>query len=167
MWHACRRCLTEPMFGPLSPQQELPELNPGNIRQAKAGRRGDPLSLRRDRPGSWPARAGTGGLDQSRPLRRQTYQITTGDTGASRYLSPSSEDEDERKANSRGVAPLTGLTGGRGATGGVRGGGAPSRRNTSVTSHVRLLRSASRVSAQVTAATPRLSCSLPPCVVHS
>jgi hypothetical protein len=155
------------MFGPLSPQQELPELNPGNIRQAKAGRRGDPLSLRRDRRGSWPARAGTGGLDQSRPLRRQTYQITTGDTGASRYSSPSSEDEDERKANSRGVAPLTGLTGGRGATGGVRGGGAPSRRNTSVTSHVRLLRSASRVSAQVTAATPRLSCSLPPCVVHS
>jgi hypothetical protein len=58
------------MFGPLSPQQELPELNPGNIRQAKAGRRGDPLSLRRDRRGSWPARAGTGGLDQSRLLRR-------------------------------------------------------------------------------------------------
>ena len=36
------------MFGPLSPQQELPELNPGNIRQAKAGRRGDPLSLLRE-----------------------------------------------------------------------------------------------------------------------
>eukprot|EP01046_Picozoa_sp_COSAG06_P097111 COSAG06_NODE_43219_length_374_cov_0.716364_1_plen_63_part_00 len=62
------------MFGPLSPQQELPELNPGNIRQAKAGRRGDPLSLLRDDP--WPERAGTGGLDQSRPLPHTSPSTT-------------------------------------------------------------------------------------------